>query len=687
MSLAENRPRVSVVIPTYNRCDMLRDALEHLTLQWLPTSEFEVIVADDGSSDGTRAVVESFSGRLRLKYYFQEDRGFRAAAVRNAGARLASAPLLVFLDTGPLFGPSFLSSHLAVHRDETVRRAVIGYAYGYNPEKDTAWLNAVIRRLGPEVTVAQYAGDPEFRDIRHELLEEVGFDLGRRYNPWQLFFTNNCSVHRDDFWAVGGFDEGFDGWGAEDLELGYRLFLRGLQFEFAPDAWVVDVPHERDLYDLREQLARQMAHFLDLHREPIVEIGWALTVKHLLWSWEDDHRELLAWQQRTRNTSVSTELASAMRRISPHDKIAILGAGSDIPSAIPPALVMDFDKAMVDKATASGRHRGHHTMGLRTPLPARAVDTVIITSRMAGLWDRWGDEILAEAKRISRHVYAADGLPVAAQVSRAVRIPAAVRWTRNYSSRASSDMVSSLTSIHRANNTADLRHGLSRRAIIAYSSPPDNRPEGREVYWGMRRLPSSSLTSADLFGQGDDDARRAAKVAQQEDVLELCHFAKEFGAVGAQAGDGVMDIVNSEHDAMHAQRVGRRVLGLGAVRRGSMVLGQLQLAVAVRSPHHCDLAPDTVESDGAVRPEAFDLSLAFQLHAELGEECHGGVQVVDDDGDVVHPLNAHARQHMATTSRQSGVGGACDSFTARLPGRRGRSRPRYRRRSAGRWPP
>jgi len=100
-----------------------------------------------------------------------------------------------------------------------------------------------------------------------------------------------------------------------------------------------------------------------------------------------------------------------------------------------------------------------------------------------------------------------------------------------------------------------------------------------------------------------------------------------------------MDVVDSEHDAMQAQRAGRRVFRLGAVRRGGVVLGQLQLAVAVRGPHHRDLAPDAVESDGAVRPKAFDLPLAFQFHPELGEERDSRAQVVDDDGDVVHPLN------------------------------------------------
>ena len=78
----------------------------------------------------------------------------------------------------------------------------------------------------------------------------------------------------------------------------------------------------------------------------------------------------------------------------------------------------------------------------------------------------------------------------------------------------------------------------------------------------------SRLASADLFGQGDDDARGAAEVAEPEDALILRHLAEEFGAVGAQAGDGVVDVVDGEHDAMQAQRIGRRVRRLGADRRG-----------------------------------------------------------------------------------------------------------------------
>ena len=68
----------------------------------------------------------------------------------------------------------------------------------------------------------------------------------------------------------------------------------------------------------------------------------------------------------------------------------------------------------------------------------------------------------------------------------------------------------------------------------------------------MHPPPRSRPASADLFGQGDDDARGAAEVAEPVDALVLRHLAEEFGAVGAQAGDGVVDVVDGEHDAMEA---------------------------------------------------------------------------------------------------------------------------------------
>ncbi|MGW3959578.1 glycosyltransferase [Amycolatopsis sp. NPDC005003] len=400
-----HRPRVSVVIPTYNRSELLRVQLEHLTRQQLPADEFEVIVADDGSSDDTRAVVASFAGRLRLLYHHQEDLGNRVGTARNAGAALATAPLLVFLDTGPLFGRDFLVQHLALHADASRRRAVVGYAHGYNPEKDLSWVRDEVARLGPEATVARYADDPDFRDIRLEQLADVDYDLSRRLEPWQVFFSLNVSMPAEDFRAVGGFDEAFNGyWGAEDLELGFKLFRRGLEIHLGFDAWVVDVPHPRDMSVLMPQLVRQFRVLLDLHREPLFEIGVALMARQHMWKWDAENSRLDAWRREAAGRGVAAEIATAIRDLPAGTKIAVIGSGGEIPEDAPPMVVMDFDRGLVARAAGAGRHFGHHALGLRTPLLEQSVDTVVITSRLDGLWERWGDDLLGEARRIGREV-------------------------------------------------------------------------------------------------------------------------------------------------------------------------------------------------------------------------------------------------------------------------------------------
>src|SRR5207248_10614595 len=128
----------------YNRSELLRRTLDSLVAQRFPDGGLEVVVSDDGSSDSTADVAREYAGRLRMRYHFQEDLGFRAGAARNAGARLASAPVLAFLDTGALANPNFARAHLAAHRR---RAAVVGYTHGFRPFGPSPSLDDEVMRL------------------------------------------------------------------------------------------------------------------------------------------------------------------------------------------------------------------------------------------------------------------------------------------------------------------------------------------------------------------------------------------------------------------------------------------------------------------------------------------------------------------------------------------------------------
>lgn len=97
-------PRVSVILPTFNRSGYLRQAIESVLAQTYP--DFEIIVVDDGSTDDTRAVVAGF-GDARIRYEYQANAGRSAA--RNRGLALARGEYIAFLDDDDLFLPDKLA--------------------------------------------------------------------------------------------------------------------------------------------------------------------------------------------------------------------------------------------------------------------------------------------------------------------------------------------------------------------------------------------------------------------------------------------------------------------------------------------------------------------------------------------------------------------------------------------------
>ncbi|MFC6087707.1 glycosyltransferase [Saccharothrix lopnurensis] len=403
-SQSANGPRVAVVVPTYDREALVRATLEALTRQGVPASEFEVVVSDDGSSDGTRGVVEGFADRLRVRYSFQEDLGFRAAAARNAGVGLTTAPVLVFVDAGVVPGPDFLAAHLAVHESDPGRpAAVIGYTFGYRPDEPAPATGA--GPTSPEELVRHHRDAPDFRDARHLAFERFGFDLGRCTVPWQWFWSVNCSVRAEDFHAVGGFDEGFRSWGGEDLELAFRLFRHGVGFAVSRDAWAVEAPHPKDSSSNPESNAANVLLFLRLHPEPVVELLWAwftrpragLVVDHE-WNVEDEH--LLFLDALDRSRSADVDGAADLLPAPAGRKVAVFGCGRDVRAWPASAVLFDFDPEVVAAAGCGVRH----AIGIRTPLPDDSVDLVVITPRLGELWGRWGDAVLREAHRIGTEV-------------------------------------------------------------------------------------------------------------------------------------------------------------------------------------------------------------------------------------------------------------------------------------------
>jgi glycosyltransferase involved in cell wall biosynthesis len=449
-------PELSVVIPTYNRAPLLSRTLASLVKQRNAPS-FEVIVADDGSADDSAQVVAGFRDRLTIDYGYQEDRGYRVAAARNMGAAMARAPILVFLDSGTLAGPDLLAGHFRRHREYRpgVRGTsgspasggagpgVIGYTYGYQLSQATAGLADALDRMSPQQAHERFRTDPSFRDWRHDELAKAGFDLSTLKLPWLFFWSMNVSVHAADFAAAGGFDERFREWGGEDVELGYRLHRRGVPLIADVRPWAVENPHERDPDASMASAKRNALHILRSHADPAVELFWALFTHDdgNMWPAEEAYRDLLEWADEATSLDVRPELERGTADLPAGGRVAIFGSGASVPRRGLGGTLVDFDARLLDTAPADGRFATHLGIGIRTPLPDRAVDRVVITSRLAGLWPRWGEAITAEAGRIVKTAPARTVRITAASSMTAPAIPVAL--SRSPSTSAASTAAAS----------------------------------------------------------------------------------------------------------------------------------------------------------------------------------------------------------------------------------------------------
>jgi len=248
-------PEFSIVIPTCNRLDVLPEVLAALAAQQ-EAPPFEIIVVDDGSTDGTGAWLAEYrangarapgEGSSPLTVLHQENRG--PATARNRGVEVARAPRVAFLGDDTVPSPGWLAAHRAAHQrfGDDPKRAVIGH---------TRWH----RRMRPTA----------FLDYINEYGLQFGYALieDRECVPFNFFYTSNLSLSRELLLAEP-FDLSFPYAAWEDIEASYRLFARGLELAYEPAAVVEhDHPTDFDRFSQRQEKAGYSAVvFYRLHPE------------------------------------------------------------------------------------------------------------------------------------------------------------------------------------------------------------------------------------------------------------------------------------------------------------------------------------------------------------------------------------------------------------------------------------
>ncbi|WP_170936590.1 glycosyltransferase [Paenibacillus aquistagni] len=241
-----NPLRASIIIPTYNRSEILSYTLESILRQSIDLNEIEVIVADDGSSDDTKEVVLRYQSKLKLKYVRQEDQGYRAGAARNLGIRSAESPVCIFLDNGILLSSQAIEAHLNVHEQSEEACTVIGYIYGFDDDNvHNEELYRLVDYNNPDESIRQLQ-ERGILDNREPLYQELGDDLSKWPAPWVIFWSGNISVKTEVLFRVGLFDEYYTTWGGEDTDLGLALEKHHVRFVLSRQADSIHYPHKKD---------------------------------------------------------------------------------------------------------------------------------------------------------------------------------------------------------------------------------------------------------------------------------------------------------------------------------------------------------------------------------------------------------------------------------------------------------
>ena len=217
---------ISLIVATYNREDALAAVMRSLSRQ--SDTDFELLVADDGSGTATARVLTDWAARMPvpLKHVWHPDRGFRLAEIRNRAIRASAGRYCVFLDGDCIARPDFIAAHrrlaepgwfvtgnrILLSRELTERILLAGL----EPEK-WGFANWITQRA--QRNVNRFA---PLLDLHLGALRKL------HARQWQGARGSNMAFWRSDLDKVDGFDAAFNGWGREDSDMFIRLIRAGV---------------------------------------------------------------------------------------------------------------------------------------------------------------------------------------------------------------------------------------------------------------------------------------------------------------------------------------------------------------------------------------------------------------------------------------------------------------------------
>ena len=218
-----NIHKVTLLISTYNWPEALRALLESVLGQTIMPDE--VVIADDGSTEETKNVIDEFRGRLSkpIVHVWHEDKGFRLSQIRNKGIAKSSGDYIIQIDGDVILSKNFIEDHLDVARkgcfvcgsrislsEKSSKRILCGGKWGFCLCNGNISLSNFFNRI-------------RLKFVRHLLADRYAKRIESHIRGC------NMAYWRSDIIRVNGYDESYINWGYEDWDLAYRLHFAGIK--------------------------------------------------------------------------------------------------------------------------------------------------------------------------------------------------------------------------------------------------------------------------------------------------------------------------------------------------------------------------------------------------------------------------------------------------------------------------
>lgn len=264
---------LEIIITTYNNPQALQSTLESIALQ--SYSGFSICIADDGSGEPTKAVIESFKNKhsnKKVRHFWQEDKGFRKNRLLNQVIATSDANYLLFIDGDCIACPDFVARHVQLAKNnQFVTGSVIRLT-----EANTSLVSSELIESG-DLFLLQWLDE-------HGQIDRIGTKLKTNslgtgigglleiISPVKKVWNGgNTSAWRQDIIDVNGFDESLN-YGAEDVELGQRLKNNGISGRHIRyTAPLLHMEHPRGYVDA-DQIKRNKAYVKEVKSKKLV---WA----------------------------------------------------------------------------------------------------------------------------------------------------------------------------------------------------------------------------------------------------------------------------------------------------------------------------------------------------------------------------------------------------------------------------